>query len=135
MRVVLCRVGEDAVITDIKKEYDTYSQIVDGYITCVYPFDDNAILVCNDEGKINGMKFNRYLKADGIPYDAIMGDFFIVGDDMIDDFTDLSLAQAEKYKKMFEHPDNRTHEHLEEPRMVFMPMTGEEFDRWLGGIR
>jgi len=130
MRIVLCRANEDAIITDVENNYETSSALVGGCIECVYPFDDNAILVCNDEGKINGMPFNRYLKADGVPYDALMGDFFIVGDNFEGDFTDLTEPQAEMYKEMFIHPDERTHEHLEEPRWGFMPLSDEDFLDW-----
>ena len=31
----------------------------------VYPFEDNAAIVCNDEGKINGMPLNRALYMEG----------------------------------------------------------------------
>ena len=56
--------------------------------------------VCNDEGKLDGLPFNRALKDDqGETYDIIQGNFFIAGlgeedfdslpDDMIEKYTDL----------------------------------------------
>lgn len=131
MRIVLCRANEDAIITDVDNNYEVSSALVGGLIECIYPFDDNVVLVCNDEGKLNGMPFNRYLKHDnGVPYEAIMGDFFIVGDNLDGDFTDLTEAQAETYKKIFLHPDERTHEHLEEPRWSFISLSEEDFINW-----
>ena len=53
--------------------------IVGGLIEDIYPFDDPAIaLVCNDEGKIMGLPYNRALRnEDGRIYDVIAGTFFL----------------------------------------------------------
>ena len=49
---------------------------VGGYIEYVrLNEDDDVILICNDEGKINGMGPNR-----DIDYDIIFGPFFVIGD-------------------------------------------------------
>ena len=44
----------------------------------IYPFDDEVALVCNEEGKINGLMPNRYLlnRNNGF-VDCICGDFFL----------------------------------------------------------
>lgn len=73
-------------------------QIVDGYIEYVRLLDDDSVvLICNDEGKINGSKYNR-----DIGYDIIAGTFIIVRENP-DDGEDRSLTdeQIEKYKERF----------------------------------
>jgi hypothetical protein len=73
-------------------------QIVDGYIEYVRLLeDDSVILICNEEGKINGSEYNR-----DIGYDIIAGTF-IIARECADDGEDRSLTdeQIEKYKERF----------------------------------
>lgn len=73
-------------------------QIVDGYIEYVRLLeDDSVVLICNEEGKINGSEYNR-----DIGYDIIAGTFIIVRE-CEDDGEDRSLTdeQIEKYKERF----------------------------------
>jgi len=59
--------------------------------------DDNVSLICNEEGKLDGLPLNR-----DIGYDIIAGPFIIAGDDFENgDFISLTEAQIEKYKKRF----------------------------------
>ena len=73
--------------------------LVGGYIECVYPEkDDEVVFICNEEGKINGMKYNR-----DIGYDIIYGPFIIIGDDYDNgDFKSLTDNQILKYKIRFD---------------------------------
>ena len=59
--------------------------------------DDEVAIICNEEGKINGMNPNR-----DIGYDIIFGPFLIVGETS-EDGEDRSLTdeQIEKYKELF----------------------------------
>ncbi len=73
-------------------------QIVDGYIEYVRLLeDDSVVLICNEEGKINGSEYNR-----DIGYDIIAGTF-IIARECADDGEDRSLTdeQIEKYKERF----------------------------------
>ena len=73
-------------------------QIVNGYIEYVRLLDDdNVVLICNEEGKINGSELNR-----DIGYDIITGTFIVVRE-CVDDGEDRSLTdeQIEKYKERF----------------------------------
>lgn len=58
----------------IKNNLESLQEEVQGMIECVY-YDD-VILICNEEGKINGMHWNRDIGSD-----IIYGPFLIVGDD------------------------------------------------------
>lgn len=59
---------------EIKNNLESLQEEVKGIIECVY-YDD-VILICNEEGKINGMHWNRDIGSD-----IIYGPFLIVGDD------------------------------------------------------
>ena len=73
--------------------------VVGGYIEAVYPYDDPVALVCNEEGKLNGLPLNRKLED----YDIIAGTFFICGLSE-DNFASLSPELMEKYKEKFARP-------------------------------
>lgn len=47
---------------EIENTLEAKQKIVDGFIECIYYKD--VILICNDEGKINGMRPNRDIGAD-----------------------------------------------------------------------
>ena len=84
---------------EIENTLDNLQSLVDGYIECVYLQNDNDIvLICNDEGKINNMPLNR-----DIGYDIIAGPFLIVGNDYENaDFKSLTDEQILKYKIRFD---------------------------------
>ncbi len=83
---------------EIENKLETFQQLVDGNIECVYLQNKNdVVLICNDEGKINGMKWNR-----DIGFDIIAGPFLIVGDDYENaDFKSLTDEQILDYKILF----------------------------------
>lgn len=85
-------------VIEIDNTLETKQELVGGYIECAYlPNDDNVVLICNEEGKINGMKLNR-----DIGHDIIAGPFLIVGDDYENgDFKSLTEEQIIKYKELF----------------------------------
>lgn len=78
---------------------------VDGYIECVYPFDDDVCIICNEEGKINGLPLNRSLRDEkGEIYDVIAGTFIIAGLTE-DSFCSLDGGMIEKYGELFRYPE------------------------------
>ena len=84
---------------EIDNTLEAKQDMVGGYIECAYlPNDDSVVLICNEEGKINGMKLNR-----DIGHDIIAGPFLIVGDDYENgDFKSLTDDQILKYKMRFD---------------------------------
>lgn len=92
-----------------KKELDgtlkSMQAFVDGTIQAICPFEDAVAIVCNDEGKLNGMAYNRSLRnEDGKVIDILCGPFFVCGLGE-EDFTSLTEEQLEIYHKVFEHPE------------------------------
>lgn len=95
MLVVICNVDTEPKIGRIDDNLYAMQSIVHGYIE-EFPLTDNLSLICNEEGKINGMKPNLAIMKDGKPVDVIAGDCFIVadGDDnfrglVLDDFGEV----------------------------------------------
>ena len=79
-----------------------------GYIQADYPYEDPVALVCNEEGKIEGLPLNRALRTeDGEIYDIIAGNFFICGLGE-ESFCSISPELSEKFKKEFKHPETFT---------------------------
>jgi len=83
----------------INNSLEEKQKIVGGDIEYAYLQDNNdVVLICNEEGKILGLPFNR-----DIGYDVIAGNFLIVGDDPeIGEDRSLTEEQIEKYAKMFD---------------------------------
>jgi hypothetical protein len=96
----------------IPKKLEEYQRVVGGYIECVtLNNSDSVILICNEEGKINKLPFNR-----DVGHDIIAGTFFIAGDDYENgDFISLTDDQIKKYKGIFNEKSIKdTHEKVAE---------------------
>ena len=106
MRVVLVEPKKKAVVKSINGSLESMQKIVGGYIEAFY-FDSHGevAIICNDEGKINGMKPNRAMYDDeNNMYDIVYGQFIIVGLGE-DDFCSLTKEQAHKYCEQFKAPE------------------------------
>ena len=79
MKVIIVEPFTNPYTKEIKGDLESMPRIVGGYIEAVYPFDDpDVALVCNEEGKLEGLTPNRFLlnRNNGI-CDYICGDFFL----------------------------------------------------------
>lgn len=105
IQVVLCEPRKKARIATITNTLASLQQIVGGYIEAVYPFDDPVAIICNEEGKINGLELNRALRDEsGRVYDILAATFLVVGLGT-EDFASLTPEYQEKYRKLFDHPE------------------------------
>lgn len=100
IRVLLVEPGEKPRLVTIPHTLDKLREIVGGTIQAVYPWEDAVALVCNDEGKLNGMLPNRMLED----YDLICGTFFICGLGA-ENFESISDEMAQKYTEKFLYPE------------------------------
>jgi hypothetical protein len=64
IKVVLLEPGKLARIADIDTSLKGMQKIVGGSIEAYYPFEEQVCIVCNDEGKINGMDLNRVIREE-----------------------------------------------------------------------
>ena len=96
---------KEPYIKEIDTGLESLQKEVGGLIEVTYPFDDNVGIICNEEGKINGMELNRALYDDnGKMYDIIAGTFLVAGLSE-DDFISLTKEQADKFSKRFHTPE------------------------------
>lgn len=95
---------------ELSNNLSSLQEAVDGLIEYYYiPDVDDAVIICNEEGKINGMGPNREVGRD-----IIFGPFLIVGDDSeIGENRSLTDEQISKYKEMFnEKSIEKTYERI-----------------------
>ena len=107
IRVVYCEPGRLARTIEIGTELvDLQHAVGGGLIEPYYPLEEEVCIVCNDEGKFNGMRPCRAVYGeDGKMMDIIFGPFFIC-DCSGEDFASLSDEQLERYANQFRYPEN-----------------------------
>ena len=75
--------------------------IVGGLIEPIYPYHEEVAIVCNEEGLINGLPFNRSVPGG---YGGVFGTFFICGLGE-EDFCSLPPNLMERFKKEFRNSE------------------------------
>lgn len=122
MRVILVEPGKRARPAEIGEGLQAMQELVGGPIQALYPWPDKAAIVCNDEGKLLGLPYNRILKD----CDILAGTFFVCGIQG-EDFCSLTEQQMERYQTMFEYPEKfiRTPEGILCLRCVAGPETAK----------
>lgn len=116
IQVVLVEPGKLAQIAEIGTTLDAMQRTVGGSIEAYYPFEEQVCIVCNEEGKINGLPLNRAIRdADtGDIADIIAGTFFIC-DCSGESFGSLSKEQQKRYLEKYRFPERffRTRDGIE----------------------
>lgn len=94
-------------IADIPETLEAMQSVVGGYIQEIMLFDDEVALVCNEEGKVNGLALNRALYCDdGKLMDIVAGTFFVCSAPFDSEkFESLTPEQRQKFMKRFEKPE------------------------------
>ncbi len=106
MRVVMVRPGEEAEIKELGESLENYQAAVEGFIEAYYPFPEEVCIVCNEEGKINGMEPCRAIYDDsGEIVDIVFGPFFLCSC-AGEDFESLTPEQAQSYRERFLLPEH-----------------------------
>lgn len=101
IRVIMLRPGKRATVEVIDASLSGIQKIVGGYIQAVYPFADPVAIVCNEEGKLDGLEMNRALRNEkGYIYDVLYGTAFLCGL-AADNFGDMPEELTEKYLQLF----------------------------------
>ena len=105
MNVLLVEPGKKPREAEIGSELEALQAVVGGNIEAVYPWDEPAALVCNEEGKLTGLPLNRVLRDEnGRIADIVAGTFFIcgLGDE---DFQSLPPELIKKFDAKFAVPE------------------------------
>ena len=95
IKVLVVEPGKEPYVSELSNELKPMQELVGGYIETV-TLSPDAVLICNEEGKLNGLKANRRLGGD-----ILVGTFFISGT-YGEDFISLCGYDIKKYTKLFE---------------------------------
>lgn len=113
VRALMIQPGKSPVEVGVIDDLEGWQRAVSepgerGLMEVTYPFEDNAVMVGNEEAKLIGMKDNRRI------YDSVYaGPLFIVGDDGEGEFCDLTDEQIKVYSKKFENPEDISDEEVQ----------------------
>ena len=92
-------------IKEIEPGLESLQKEVGGFIQAVYPYEDMVAVICNEEGKMNGLPLNRAIYNDDKEMtDIIAGTFLVVGLGE-ENFTSLSDGLQKKYADIFKNPE------------------------------
>ena len=101
LKVVMVDPHKAPYVTEIEDELSALQRAVGGYIEVVGN-GDGTLIVCNEEGKLEGLEGNRRIH-DGMS--IIAGTFFVVGEDG-ENFRSLTESEVTRYMDRFKNPDD-----------------------------
>lgn len=105
MTVLVVEPMKEPYTKEISPGLSSLQHEVDGYIQAIYPYEDSMAIICNEEGKLEGMPLNRGLRdEDGELYDVVAGTFLVVGLSE-EDFSSLPPDMIQKYTEHFKTPE------------------------------
>ncbi len=109
IRAVVLEPRKPSQIKEIGASLETLQAIVGGELQKVAPFEDSAVLLCNLEGKAEGLPLNRALRdEDGDICNIIAGTFVIVGGGR-NSYESLTEEMAKKYADAYRTPERIDH--------------------------
>ena len=123
MHVLIVEPHKKPYLKDIDNNLESLQHEVGGWIEATYPYDDPVAIICNEEGKINGLELNRAVRDEnGEIVDIIAGTFIVAGIGN-EDFVSLSDKMSEKYEKEFSTPELFVRI---QGKLIVMPVTDEQ---------
>lgn len=92
---------------EVDRGLESMQKLVGGYIETFYPFDEEVAIICNEEGKLEGLPLNRAIYSDdGKLTEIIAGNFFICATPAdSENFESLTDEQIERYGALFRYPE------------------------------
>lgn len=108
MKILKLEPNEAPVEVEIEGSLASMQSVVGGRIQAVFPFPEEVVLICNEEGKLMGLPYNRALRHEETDeaYDIICGTCFLCGAPAdCDNFTDLTPEQMQKYMEYYRQPE------------------------------
>ena len=104
MKVLVVEPNREPYVLEIDNTLEEMQKLVGGYIQAVYPFVEEIALICNEEGKLMNLPFNRLLTdtETNLPYDFVCGTFFLCAcPSESEDFEGLNDEQIKRYIKLY----------------------------------
>lgn len=107
LRVVFVEPGKRPEERMIDGSLENLQRLVGGNIEVYAPFDEDVAIICNEEGKIDGLPLNRAVCGeDSRTMDIIAGSFFICATPAdSDSFGSLNDRQVKAYAEKFRYPE------------------------------
>ena len=103
IKVLIVEPMQPCRVQEIPDTLDAMQGIVGGDIEAAYPFQEPVAVVCNAEGKMLDLPYNRPLMDEnGLPYDIVCGTFFMAGVGT-EDFVSLTDEQVQRYKELYDN--------------------------------
>ena len=105
--VVLVAPGKYPRLVEIEDSLEAMQSLVEGNIEEYMPYEDEVAIICNEEGKMNGMPLNRAIYSDDKEMlDIIAGKFFICYAPFESEkFLSMPKELARKYEEKFKYPE------------------------------
>ena len=130
IKVLVVEPMKKPYIKEIGTELEDMQEIVGGQIEEYMPFDDEVAIVCNEEGKIIDLPYNRAVyDSDGRMLDVIQGTFFLCNAPFdSENFLSITPEQEKKYSKKFDRPEQFIQTKTEITVMPITPMN-KEYER------
>lgn len=105
LQVLLVEPGKEPKKITIGGDLEDLQEVIGGHIELAYYYNDPVVILCDEEGKLKGLPLNRAIRGvDGGIKDIMAGNFLICGDGE-EDIESLSDDLMEKYKAIFEKPE------------------------------
>ena len=105
MKVLKYAVNKEPELINIENGLEAMQYEVDGYIETVTFPSVNAVLVCNEEGKVKNYPMNAIVTNGDMVFHTIHGDFFICSfeDDAFSDVTVEAALWAIKHIEQYRY--------------------------------
>ena len=100
MKILIVEPDRHPRMAEIPLALEAMQQTVGGYIEITYPWEDPVALVCDEEGLLKQLPFNRLVARQC----ALFGTFFLCGIGE-EDLTDLPDQLADKYTRLLYDPE------------------------------
>lgn len=110
IKVLLVEPGKYPELIEIEENLEAMQELVGGDIEEYMPFEEDVAIICNEEGKANGLPLNRavYIENNGRKEmaDIIAGKFFICYAPLeSEQYLSLTDDMVKKYRDKFKYPE------------------------------
>ena len=101
IKVVVVEPKKGPYIKEINNELKEYQSLVEGYIETVALYNDDCLVVLNEEGKLQGLEPNRAICDVNLNIlDVLVGTFLITAVDVNGEFRSLTEKETKKYLEL-----------------------------------
>ena len=129
INVIYVEPGKTARTIEMKDELSEMQKLVGGLIEEYMPFEDEVAIICNEEGKVNGLPPNRavYEENSREMQDIICGKFFVAYAPFeVERFQSLPPDLADKYREKFKYPERFMRVNNEIVAVPFKPVRADK---------